>query len=153
MVKEVADCILHRWETLLGDIKQLPLIDDKQIFNKIKRIYEKGIDYLTMDVVKRYKSTSFIEFRNNLEHLFDICSCSCLLISCEKSRPPCRSKNCYRFHIDCICAIKIPKRGIQFLIDQRGSRLMRISPIDAGLSRKFKTQSRTKIAQKIILEN
>ena len=42
MVKENADCILHRWETLLGDIKQLPLIDDKQIFNKIKRIYEKG---------------------------------------------------------------------------------------------------------------
>ena len=109
VVKEVADCIIHRWETLLGDIKQLLLIDDKQIFNKIKRIYEKGIDYLKMGTVKRYKSTSFIEFRNNLEHLFDICSCSSLLISCEKSRPPCRSKNCDSFHINCICAIKIPK--------------------------------------------
>ena len=50
VVKEVADCILHRWETLLGDRKQLPLIDDKQIFNRIKRIYEKGIDYLKMDI-------------------------------------------------------------------------------------------------------
>ena len=97
-----------------------------------KRIYEKAIDYLKMDIVKRYKSTSFIEFRNNLEHLFDICSCSCLLISCEESRPPCRSKNCDGFHIDCICAIKIPKTGKQFLINQRGSRLIRICPISGG---------------------
>ena len=100
---------------------------------------KKGIDYLKMDTVKRYKSTSFIEFRNNLEHLFDICSCSCLLISCEKSRPPCRSKNCDSFHIDCICAI----------IDC----ICAISPIDAGISRRFEKQSRTEIAQKIILEN
>jgi hypothetical protein len=60
--------------------------------------------------------------------LFDICSCDCVTISCQDIK--CRAKKCDGYHLDCKCEVKVPKIEIQFLLDQRSTRKMKIEGID-----------------------
>ena len=60
--------------------------------------------------------------------MFDICSCDCVTISCQDIK--CRAKKCDGYHLDCKCEVKVPKIEIQFLLDQRSTRKMKIEGID-----------------------
>ena len=64
---------------------------------------------------------------------FDVCSCPCPSASCFQVH--CKTKNCDGFHLACKCDIKIPKREIQFLLDQRCAQKMIIADIDRNVSR------------------
>ena len=54
----------------------------------------------------------------------DICSCDCSPASCQD----------IKYHLDCKCEIKVPKIEIQFLLDQRSTRKMKIEGIDKKVS-------------------
>lgn len=118
------------WEKAIGNRKEVPLISVKAGIGRLKRIYEKGIDLNK----KKIKNDSpkvkeeILKFKDNMLKLFDICSCSCSSISCQLVR--CKLKQCDGFHLDCRCDIKVPKREIMFLIDQRTDRKMKIDGID-----------------------
>ena len=47
----------------------------------------------------------------------------------------CKAKNCDGFHLASKCDVKVPKREIQFLLDQRCARKMVIADIDRNVSR------------------
>ena len=64
---------------------------------------------------------------------FDVCSCTCPSASCFQVN--CKAKNCDEFHLACKCDVKVPKREIQFLLDQRCARKMIIADIDRNVSR------------------
>ena len=64
---------------------------------------------------------------------FDVCSCTCPSASCFQVH--CKAKNCDGFHLACKCDVKVPKREIQFLLDQRFARKMVIADINRNVSR------------------
>ena len=64
---------------------------------------------------------------------FDICSCACR--SASYFQVHCKAKNCDGFHLACKCHVKVPKREIQFLLDQHCARKMIIAEIDRNVSR------------------
>ena len=118
------------WEKAIGNRKEFPLISVKAGIGRLKRIYDKGIDLNK----KKIKNDSpkvkeeILKFKDIMLKLFDICSCSCSSTSCQLMR--CKLKQCDGFHLDCRCDIKVPKREIMFLIDQRTDRKMKIDGID-----------------------
>ena len=82
-----------------------------------------------MDIIrKNLKRTDYLAL---LEQLFDICSCTCPIVTCEVSR--CCVDHCEEIHIQCKCVIKVPKRELKFLIDQRNEQKMYIKTIDRTL--------------------
>ena len=53
---------------------------------------------------------------------FDVCSCTCPSASCFQVH--CNAKHCNEFHLAGKCDVKVPKREMQFLLDQRCARIM-----------------------------
>ena len=64
---------------------------------------------------------------------FDVCSCACP--SASFFQVHCKAKNCDGFHLACKCDVKVPKREIQFLLDQRCARKMIIANIDRNVTK------------------
>ena len=64
---------------------------------------------------------------------FDVCSSTCPSASCFQVH--CKAKNCDGFHLACKCDVKVPKREIQFLLDQSCARKMVIADIDRNVAR------------------
>ena len=73
------------------------------------------------------------EFKMEMGEFFDVCSCACPSASCLQVH--CKAKNCDGFHLACKCDVKISKREIQFLLDQRYTRKMIIADMDRNVSR------------------
>ena len=70
---------------------------------------------------------------SRLKKLFDISSCQCAVLTCGSVI--CSQKDCNNIHgIDCICSVKVPKREVAFLLDQRGPRQMYIGPVDSDVT-------------------
>ena len=107
----------------MGDRETVRLISQKNIEGRLKRKYEKGI-YLIRNTIKKDIPT----YEEEQNSLFYICSCDCVTISCQDIK--CRAKKCDGYHLDCKCEVKVPKIEIQFLLDQRSTRKMKIEGID-----------------------
>ena len=112
-----------------GDRLTIPLLEQKTIENKLKRLYKKG---LLVNKNKR-NLVKLNEFKMEMGAFFDVCSCACPSASCFQVY--CKAKNCDGFHLACKCDVKVPKREIQFLLDQRCARKMVIADTDRNVSR------------------
>ena len=113
----------------IGDRLIILLLDQKAIENKLKRLYKKG---LLVNKSKR-NLVKLNEFKMEMGEFFDVCSCTCPSASCFQVH--CKAKNCDGFHSACKCDVKVPKREIQFLLNQRFARKMVIADIDRNVSR------------------
>ena len=125
-IKKAVDDVTSLWEKAIGDRTKVPLLPEKTIVSRIKRIYDKGLD-INKHVAK-VKGDGLKIFKANMEVLFDICSCSCPPILCDAAK--CKLRRCDGFHLDCRCDIKVPKVEIRFLLDQRQDRKMKIEGVD-----------------------
>ena len=68
-------------------------------------------------VVGRCQLVKLNEFKMEMGEFSDVCSCACPSASCFQVH--CKAKNCDGFHLACKCDVKVPKREIQLLLDQR----------------------------------
>ena len=116
------------WERAIGDRTKCPLLSDKVIFTRIKRIYDSGLEITR----KVSKEETVDKFKEKMKLLFDICSCSCPPFSCKDAR--CKLKRCDGYHLDCKCDIRVPQREVRFLTDQRQDRKMRIEGVDLAVT-------------------
>ncbi|ESO06068.1 hypothetical protein HELRODRAFT_160198 [Helobdella robusta] len=71
-----------------------------------------------------------VEFLQQSEFLFDICSCKCKILG----------------QCSCVREVKIPKEEHEFLIDQRGERKMRIGGIDRNRTKNLQKKLARKSA-------
>ena len=101
----------------------LPRVTHRRIDQMVKEYYNKYIAILR--IPKRRQDSEKYQgmikkFLEDSDKLFDICSCKCQPIescTCEKSR-------------------KVPQNPSEFLIDQRGERLMMLAGVDKLESRR-----------------
>jgi hypothetical protein len=98
---------------------RLPLITDKSINRKLKDLF-----CLVKDINRHHGKASQKENLDaNLDKLFDISACCCLLetVACSDSRVKCKKQNCCQEHILCICPAnaKVPIEDRAYLRDQR----------------------------------
>ena len=126
-IKQAALEISSLWEKAIGDRKTVPLISQKAIEARLKRKYDKGIE-----LIRTKNKKDVPKYEEELNSLFDICSCDCSPASCQDIK--CRAKKCDGYHLDCQCDIKVPKIEIQFLLDQRSTRKMKVEGIDRKVS-------------------
>ena len=129
IVQKAALNVSAIWARVIGDRLINPLLDQKVIEDKLKRLNKKGVDVSK----NRRNPDRFNEFKAEVEELFDVCSCTCPSATCFQVH--CKAKNCDGFHLACKCEVKVPKRKIQFLLDQRSARKMVIADIDRNVSR------------------
>ena len=117
------------WARAIGDWLTIPLLDQKTIENKLKRLYKKGL------LVNKNKQNlvKLNEFKIEMSEFFDVCNCACPSAFCFQVHY--KAKNCDGFHLDCRCDVKVPKREIQFLLDQCCAQKMIIADIDRNVSR------------------
>ena len=129
IVKKAALDVFAIWARAVGDWLTIPLLDQKTIENKLKRLYKKGqlVNKSKRNLVK------LNEFKMEMDEFFDVCSCTCPSVSCFQVHG--KTKNCDKFHLACRRYVKIPKREIQFLLDQRCARKMIIADINRNISR------------------
>ncbi|QQP38148.1 Uncharacterized protein FKW44_018646 [Caligus rogercresseyi] len=116
------------WRKAIGDRKNAPLLNQNAVEEKLKKLYKRGID-----INKNASSGKKILFLKELNELFDICNCQCPPTSCHISR--CKSKECDGYHLNCQCEVKVPKREVRFLLDQRSDKVMVISGVDVKVTK------------------
>ena len=116
IVKKTALDASAIWARAIGDRFTVSLLGQKTIENKLKRLYKKG---LLVNKNKR-NHLKLNEFKMKMGEFFDVCSCTCPSASCFQVH--CKAKNCVGFHLTCNCDVKVTKREIQFLLDQRCAR-------------------------------
>ena len=126
-MKKAALDVSAIWARAIGDRLIIPLLHQKTIKNELKRLYKKGL------LVNKNKVVKLNELKTKMGKFFDVCSCTCPSASCFQVH--CKAKNCDGFHLACKCDVKVPKRAIQFLLDQRCAREMVIADIDRNVSR------------------
>ena len=127
-IKEAAQDVTNHWIKAVADRTKVPLLPQKLVEGRLRKLYDKGIG-----IVKNRKQKEIPVFQTDMQKLFDICSCTCPDISCKLAK--CQLKQCDGFHLDCRCDVKVPKREIMFLLDQRGSRKMRIDKVDSKVTK------------------
>ena len=127
-IKEAAQDITNHWIKAVADRTKVPLLPQKLVEGRLRKLYDKGIG-----IVKNRKQKEVPVFQTDMQKLFDICSCTCPDISCKLAK--CQLKQCDGFHLDCRCDVKVPKREIMFLLDQRRSRKMRIDKVDPKVTK------------------
>ena len=116
------------WEKAIGDRKVAPLLSQKVIEERLRKLYSRGIG-----INKNKNVSKKAAFQEGMKELFDICSCFCPTASCQDVR--CKTNECDGYHLDCHCDIKVPKREVQFLLDQRDERKMKIAGADLKVTR------------------
>ena len=129
-MKKAALDVSAIWARAIGDRLTIPLLDKKPIESKLKKLYKKLgllVDKNKQNLVKSN------EFKMEMSEFFDVCSCTCPSASCFQVH--CKAKNCNGFHLACKYDVKVPKREIQFLLNQRCARKMIIADIDRNVSR------------------
>ena len=129
IVKKAALDVSAMWARAIRDRLTITLLDQKAIENKLKRSYKKC---LLVNKSKR-NLVKLNEFKMEMGEFFDVCGCTCPSASCFQVH--CKAKNCDEFHLACKCDVKVSKREIQFLLDQRCARKMVIADIEKNVSR------------------
>ena len=129
ILKQAALDVFAIWARTIGDRLTILLLNQKTIENKLKRLYKKG---LLVNKNKR-NLVKLNEFKMEMGQFFDVCSYTCPSASCFQVH--CKTKNFDGFHLDCRCDVKVPKREIHFLLDQRCAWKMVIADIDRNVSR------------------
>ena len=94
------------WARPIGDRLTIPLLDQKTIENKLKRLYKKGL----LVYKNKRNLVKLNEFKMEMGEFFNVCSCTCSFASCFQVY--CKAKNCDGFHLACKCNVKVPKREI-----------------------------------------
>ena len=129
IVKKAALDVSAIWARAIGDRLTIPLLDQKTIENKLKRLYKKGL----LVYKNKRNLVTLHEFKMEMGEFFDVCSCACPSASCFQVHY--KAKNCDGFYLACKCDVKVPKREIQFLLDQRCAWKMIIADINRNVSR------------------
>ena len=109
IVKMAAQDCSEIWEKAIGDRKVAPLLSQKVIEERLRKLYSRGIG-----INKSKNVSKKAAFQEGMKELFDICSCFCPPASCQDVR--CKTKECDGYYLDCHCDIKFPKREVQFLL-------------------------------------
>ena len=146
IVKKAALDVFAIWARAIGDRLTIRLLDQKATENKLKRLYKKGL------LVNRRKRNlvKLNEIKMETDKFFDNCSCTCPSTSCFQVH--CKAKNCVGFHLACKCDVKVPKREIQFLLDQSCARKMVIADIDRNVGRMWARVAARDEAMKVAAE-
>ena len=78
-IKEAAQDVTNLWMKALADRTKVPLLPQKLIKGRLRKLYDKGIG-----IVKNRKHKEFPPFQADMQKLFDICSCTCLMSPASK---------------------------------------------------------------------
>ena len=89
---------------VIGDRLTIPVMDERGIENKLKRLYKKG---LLVNKNKR-NLVKLNEFKMEMGEFFDVCSWTCPSAYFQEH---CKTENCDGFHLACKCDVKSPKRA------------------------------------------
>ena len=136
VIKQAIESVSEVWEIAVADRKIIPLKSKRAMESQLTRVYEKGVG-LNRNSNKVGKESGKIEtFRKEMGTLFDVCSCKCVQISCEAAK--CNVAGCDEVHISCKCEVKVPKRELKFLFDQRKERKMCIGGVDERVTSMWK---------------
>ena len=140
-IKKAVTDVASLWEKAIGDRSKAPILPDKTISNRIRRIYEKGLE-----ITRNHSKDEVVnKFKDDMENLFDICSCSCPSGSCAAAK--CKSNKCDGYHLLCNCQIKVPKMEVKFLVDQRSQRNMQIVGVDTVVTDKWRRAEERELAE------
>ena len=93
IVKKAALDVSTIWTRAIADRLTAPLLDQKVIQDKLKRLYQKGL----IGSINEQNLTKLNKFKMEMNKFFDICSCNCLSASCFQVN--CIAKNCNTFHL------------------------------------------------------
>ena len=120
-IKSAISVVTEKWEMAVADRKKIPLKSTRAMESKLKRVYDNGIS-LNANTKEKDDSENekVTKFRNETKTLFDVCVCQCSRISCETAN--CKIASCEEVHLNCSCDVKVPKRELKFLFDQREQR-------------------------------
>ena len=129
IVKKAALHVSAIWAREIGDRLTIPLLDQKTIENKLKRLHKKGL----LANKNKQNFVKLNEFKMKISEFFDICSCAYPSASCFQVH--CKAKNGDGFHLASKCDVKVSKREIQFLLDQLCAQKIIIADIDRNVSR------------------
>ena len=99
IVKKAALVASAIWARAIGDRLTVPLLDQKVILDKFKRLYRKGLIVST----NKRNLTKLNEFKMEVNKFFDIWSCMCPSASCFQVN--CVAKNCDGLRLACKCEV------------------------------------------------
>jgi len=114
MVKNISNKLIEIWTSISSS---LPLIEIKSVEVKLKRLLS---DIQKINANQMKPKASLVQ---NLDKIFDIAKCQCLLLSypCHHRLVRCTIVNCSMEHIVCTCPpeSKVPNEERIYLRDQR----------------------------------
>ena len=140
-IKKAVNDVASLWEKAIGDRSKAPILPDKTINNRIRRIYEKGLE-----ITRSHPKEEIVaKFKDDMGNLFDICSCSCPSGTCEAAK--CKLNKCDGYHLLCNCQIKVPKMEVRFLLDQRSERNMQIVGVDSVVTDMWRRAEERELAE------
>jgi len=105
IIKEAAKDITDAWEKAIANRKSVPLLPQCNVEKRLRRLYDKGLE-----VNKNKNMNRKRKFTEEMQQLFDICTCCCPIISCEEIK--CKLKGCDGAHLNCKFDLKVAKREI-----------------------------------------
>lgn len=115
-IKEIAENVTKVWRKIHSHI---PLIAEKSVVNKIKRVLE-TVKSINQKLRIKKQKDALIE---KLDKIFDICACECTLkvVPCHHSRVHCKLEKTHQKHVICVCppSKNIPKDECAYVKDQR----------------------------------
>ena len=129
-IKQAISIVTEKWEMAVADRTKMPLKRTKAMESQLKRMYDKGFNLNAN--TKNKEHTKVTQFREEMKTLFDVCLCQCSQVSCETVY--CKITSCEEVHLSCSCEVKVPKRELKFLFDQRGDRKMYIGGVDENVT-------------------
>ena len=95
IVKKAVLVVSAIWARAIGNRLTVPLLNQKVILDKLKRLYRKGLIVST----NKRNLTKLNEFKMEMNKFFDICGCICPSASCF--RVNCIARNCDGYHLAC----------------------------------------------------
>ena len=110
-LREVASKVRKIW---LSANPKLPLTADKTTLDRLVREWERAKKFSHPQANQKDKDS----LEESLEHIFDICKCSCVIYECQDfSCGGCVAKA--HVHCKCVKTNKIPKEELRFMFLQR----------------------------------
>ena len=125
-IKQGIAVVKEKWKMAVFDRKKILNKYTKAMETQLKRLYENGITLIANTSKKG--DFQIMKFIDGMRDLFDVCTCICPQISCDAAE--CKTPSCDKVHLKCSCDVKVPKRGLKFLFDQRGPGKMYILGVD-----------------------
>ena len=118
LARDLSDVILRQWKKCNAKFAPPVIIQETAIIKKVERLWQRASDV----ALKKCKKAEKNRFELELDRLFDLTACHCVIVTCDQSESMCPSSPCSAgAHIECSCPLdqKIPKLELLWMHSQR----------------------------------